>query len=109
MGLASGNAMTQSAVKCFFADLTGNGIGAGCFASVNELVRDIETYLAARNTNPKPYKWKAESTKILSKIKRTHVRPQQSRGRMSYITAIENRRTRAWQVGLSHGPRFGGV
>jgi hypothetical protein len=33
-------------------------------------VRDIETYLAERNANPKPYKWKAEGAEILSKIKR---------------------------------------
>jgi hypothetical protein len=45
-------------------------IRAGSFASVNELVGDIETYLAERNANTKPYKWKAEGAKILSKIKR---------------------------------------
>ena len=39
------------------------------FASVNERVRDIETYLAERNANPKPYKWKAKGAEILSKIK----------------------------------------
>jgi transposase len=57
-------------VERFFADLTGDVIRAGSFASVNELVRDIETYLAERNANPKPYKWKAEGAKILSKITR---------------------------------------
>ena len=31
---------------------------------------DIETYLAERNANPKPYKRKAEGAEILSKIKR---------------------------------------
>ena len=57
-------------VERFFADLTSDVIRAGSFASVNELVRDIETYLSERNTNPKPYKWKAEGAEILSKIKR---------------------------------------
>jgi transposase len=57
-------------VERFFADLTGDVIRAGSFASVNELVRDIETYLAERIANPKPYKWKAEGAEILSKIKR---------------------------------------
>ena len=57
-------------VERFFADLTGDVIRAGSFASVNELVRDIETYLAERNANPKPYKWKAEGAEILSKITR---------------------------------------
>jgi hypothetical protein len=35
-------------------------------------VRDIETYLAERNANPKPYKWKAEGAELLSNI--THAR-----------------------------------
>ena len=43
---------------------------AGSFAPVNDLVRDIETYLAERNANPKPYKWKANHAEILSKLKR---------------------------------------
>jgi hypothetical protein len=71
----------------FFADLTGDVIRAGSFASVNELVRDIETYLAERNVNPKPYKWKAEGTKILSKIKRARAALDK------YTTAIENQDT----------------
>lgn len=57
-------------VERFFADLTGDVIRAGSFASVNELVRDIKVYLAERNANPKPYKWKAEGAEILAKIKR---------------------------------------
>jgi hypothetical protein len=36
----------------------------------NELALDIETYLAERNANLKPYKWKAEGAEILSKIRR---------------------------------------
>jgi hypothetical protein len=36
-------------------------------------VRDIETYLAKRNANPKPYKGKADGAEILSKIKRARV------------------------------------
>jgi hypothetical protein len=54
----------------FFADLTGDVIRAGSFASVNELIRDIKTYLAQRNANPKPYVWRAEGVEILAKIKR---------------------------------------
>ena len=38
-----------------------------------KLVRDIESYVAERSANPKPYKWKAEGAKILSKIKRARV------------------------------------
>jgi len=33
-------------VERFFADLTGDVIRAGSFASVNELIRDIKTFLA---------------------------------------------------------------
>jgi DDE superfamily endonuclease len=50
-------------VERFFADLTGDVIRAGSFTSVNELVRDIKAYLAERNANPKPYKWKAAGAK----------------------------------------------
>jgi len=57
-------------VERFFADITGDVIRAGSFGSVNELVRDIEVYLAARNANPTPYIWRAEGAEILAKIKR---------------------------------------
>jgi hypothetical protein len=57
-------------VERFFADLTGDVIRAGSFRSVNELVRDIEAYLATRNANPTPYIWRAEGAGILAKIKR---------------------------------------
>jgi transposase len=57
-------------VERFFADLTGDVIRAGSFASVNELVRDIKAYLAQRNAEPKPYVWRAEGAEILAKIKR---------------------------------------
>jgi transposase len=57
-------------VERFFADLTGDVIRAGSFASVNELIRDIKTYLAQRNANPKPYVWRAEGAEILAKIDR---------------------------------------
>jgi len=38
-------------VERFFADLTGDVIRAGSFTSVNELVRDINAYLAERNAD----------------------------------------------------------
>jgi hypothetical protein len=38
----------------FFADLTGDVIRVGSFASVNQLARDINAYLAQRNAAPKP-------------------------------------------------------
>jgi transposase len=53
-------------VERFFADLTRDVIRAGSFASVKELVHDIKAYLAARNANPRPYKWKAEGASALA-------------------------------------------
>ncbi len=57
-------------VERFFADLTGDVIRAGSFGSVNELVRDIKAYLAARNAEPRRYVWRAKGADILAKIKR---------------------------------------
>jgi hypothetical protein len=57
-------------VERFFADLTEDVIRSGSFASVKELVDDINTYLAERNANPKPYKWTAQGAAILDKIHR---------------------------------------
>ena len=50
--------------------MTADVIRAGSFTSVNDLVRDIKTYLAQRNATPKPYFWKASGAEILAKIKR---------------------------------------
>ncbi len=50
--------------------VTEDVIRTGGFASVGELVRDIDAYLAQRNANPRPYTWKAEGAAILEKIKR---------------------------------------
>ena len=57
-------------VERFFADLTADVIRAGSFASIGELVRDIDAYLSDRNAAPKPYTWKAEGAEILEKINR---------------------------------------
>lgn len=57
-------------VERFFGELTQEVIREGSFASVRELVEDIESYLVERNLNPKPYKWKAKGEEILRKIHR---------------------------------------
>jgi transposase len=67
-------------VERFFADLTADVIRAGSFTSVDELVRDIETYLAERNANPKPYKWKAKGEVILEKIRRARAALENAHG-----------------------------
>ena len=57
-------------VERFFGELTQDVIREGSFGSVKELAGDIATYLAERNLNPKPYKWKAKGEEILRKINR---------------------------------------
>jgi len=57
-------------VERFFADLTADVIRSGSFASVKELVADINAYLAERNANPMPYTWTAKGEAILEKIHR---------------------------------------
>ena len=60
-------------VERFFGELTQDVIREGSFTSVRELVMDIEAYLAERNLNPKPYRWRAEGEVILQKIQRARV------------------------------------
>jgi transposase len=57
-------------VERFFANLTEDVIQTGSFTSVDDLVSDINAYLAGRNANPRPYKWEAEAAAILEKINR---------------------------------------
>jgi transposase len=57
-------------VERFFGELSQDVIREGSFASVRELVADIETYIAERNLHPKPYRWKAKGEDILRKIQR---------------------------------------
>lgn len=55
-------------VERFFADLTADCIREGSFQSVRELISAIEEYLAARNSNPKRYIWRAKGEEILRKV-----------------------------------------
>jgi transposase len=57
-------------VERFFRDLSEDAVREGSFSSVRELVQAIESYLAERNLNPKPYRWKAKGEEILAKIQR---------------------------------------
>ena len=50
-------------VERFFAELTVDVVGEGRFASVRQLVRDIEDYLSQGNLNPTPYRWKADTVR----------------------------------------------
>ena len=57
-------------VERFCRDLTEDAVRDGSFASVAELVRAIEGYLAERTLTPKRYVWKAAGRDILLKINR---------------------------------------
>jgi transposase len=57
-------------IERFFGELSQDVISEGSFGSVRQLVKHIESYLAERNLNPKPYRWKAKGEEILRKIKR---------------------------------------
>jgi hypothetical protein len=45
-------------VERFFADLSGNAIRQGSVASGCALIRNIDIYLAQRDAEPKPFKWR---------------------------------------------------
>lgn len=65
-------------VERFFRDLTENAIRSGSFASVRELIDDINAYLAERNANPQPYKWTAKAKKSIAPAKlSTEFRPRE--------------------------------
>ena len=57
-------------VERFFADLAEECVRPGSFSSAQQLVAEIEMYLAERNAHPQPYRWKADGAQILAKIRR---------------------------------------
>jgi transposase len=57
-------------VERFFRDLSEEAISEGSFHNVRELTQAIEIYLAQRNLDPKPYRWRAKGADILAKIQR---------------------------------------
>ena len=57
-------------VERFFADITQECVRAGSFDSVPQLTQAITADLAARNEQPKPYRWQADGAEILAKIQR---------------------------------------
>lgn len=65
-------------VERFFRDLTEDVVREGSFGSVPELVRAMNQYLAARNLDPKPYRWKAKGEEILAKIQRARQAQQRA-------------------------------
>jgi transposase len=57
-------------VERFFAQITERRIRRGAFKSVEELEKAIEDYLAAHNTNPKPFVWTKDADLILRKVQK---------------------------------------
>jgi transposase len=57
-------------VERFFRDLSEDALREGSFNHIRELTQAIETYLAQRNLDPKPYRWRAKGADILAKIQR---------------------------------------
>ena len=60
-------------VEIFFSRLTEKATRRGIFPSVPDLIDAIETYLAAHNSDPKPFTWTATTEQILEKVRRGRV------------------------------------
>ena len=73
-------------IERFFADLIEEDVCPGRFTSLAQLVETITVYLAERNANPKPYRWKACGKEILAKIQRARSATKQKRARRASIT-----------------------
>jgi transposase len=61
-------------VERWFGELTEKAVRRGAFASVPDLVRAIEEFLAAWNENPRPFVWTAKLDDILKKIERARAK-----------------------------------
>ncbi len=61
------NETTENLVERFFADLTADMIRSGSFASIGELVRDVDAYLSDRNAAPMLYTWRPKAPQSLRK------------------------------------------
>ena len=57
-------------VERWFAELTNKAVRRGSFASVEDLELAIEQFLAAWNSNPKPFVWTASVESIIEKLVR---------------------------------------
>ena len=73
-------------IERFFADLAEECVRPGSLTSVAPLVETITVYLAERNANPKPYRWKADGKEILAKMQRARSGMEQQRARQSSMT-----------------------
>jgi transposase len=61
-----------NAVEGFFAALTKRRLKRGTFGGVADLQAAINRYVADHNTDPKPFRWKADPDKIIAAASRGH-------------------------------------
>ncbi len=54
----------------WFKELTDKRLRRGAFCSVPALIDAIETWVAHRNAEPKPFVWHAAADEILEKVRR---------------------------------------
>ncbi len=57
-------------VERWFKELTDKRLRRGAFSSIPALIDAIETWVAHRNTDPKPLVWHATANEILEKVRR---------------------------------------
>ena len=57
-------------VERFFAKLTDKKLRRGVYRSVTQLNADIETFIAAHNADPKPFRWTKAADDILASVER---------------------------------------
>ena len=56
----------------YFAAVTKRRVRRGAFGGVVDLQTAINRYLADHNTDPKPFRWKADPDKIIAAASRGH-------------------------------------
>ena len=61
-------------VERWFGELTRKAVRRGVFFSVPDLIQAIESFLAAWNSDPKPFIWTAKLEDILRKIERARAK-----------------------------------
>jgi len=59
-------------VEIWFGIITRQAIRRGSFPSVRVLIRTIEDYVAAWNTDAEPFTWTATADEILAKVRWVH-------------------------------------
>lgn len=70
--LHTDHASWLNAVQGFFAALTKRRLKRGAFVGAVDLQATINKYVADHNTNPKPFRWKANPDTIIAAAARGH-------------------------------------